>query len=404
MALTHAVSTNNYGPAHLIVATSVANGTHTTLTTAMADAVSGDTIFLRDSVTENVTLTAGVNITSWNGESLNTPTITGKLTMTTAGTCNISNIHLKTNSDFFLAVTGTLASVVNLYNCYLDCINNTGISYSSSSGSSAISILNCQGDVGTTGITLLSGSSSGRIDIFFSDITNSGASSTASTMSAGNLFFQYSRCFTRLDATGSTAVIKYLNLDTQAVTGTSLTVGSGEIHHCFFTSGSNSCVSIATGASLNNCVLRSSNTNAVGGAGTIEFSGLSFWGSSSLIGTTTQTPTSFRPGRVVWDEVTGTSQTALPNSQYIANNAGLVTITLPATFQVGDIVWIVGKGAGLWRLTANAGDTIHFGSQDTSAGGSLTATNKYDAVQVVGTVANSDWTVTGIAQGNLTVA
>lgn len=107
---------------------------------------------------------------------------------------------------------------------------------------------------------------------------------------------------------------------------------------------------------------------------------------------------------LTWTEVTGTSQNAAVNNGYIANNAGLVTITLPATFAVGEIVHVVGKGTGLWKLAANTGDTIHFGNQDTSAGGSLTATHRYDAVQVIGITANTDWCVTGVAQGNLTVA
>lgn len=109
-------------------------------------------------------------------------------------------------------------------------------------------------------------------------------------------------------------------------------------------------------------------------------------------------------GAITWNEVTGTSQNAAVNNAYIANNAGLVTITLPGTFAVGDIVWVVGKGAGLWVLDAPAGDTIHYGSQDTSSGGTITATNRYDAIQVVGTVADTEWTCTGISQGNLTVA
>jgi hypothetical protein len=108
-------------------------------------------------------------------------------------------------------------------------------------------------------------------------------------------------------------------------------------------------------------------------------------------------------GSFTWTEVTGTSQSASVNNGYIANNASLVTITLPSTFAVGDIVRIGGKGTGLWRLAANTGDTIHFGNQDTSASGSLTATNRYDSIEVVGITANSDWLVLS-SVGNLTVA
>lgn len=118
-------------------------------------------------------------------------------------------------------------------------------------------------------------------------------------------------------------------------------------------------------------------------------------GSITIAGTT---------GILAWTEVTGTTQAAAINNGYIANNAGLVTITLPATAALGSIIHVVGKGAGLWRLAANTGQTINFGSQSTTATGSLTATQQFDAIQVLCTTANTTWTCTGVAQGNLTVA
>ncbi len=93
------------------------------------------------------------------------------------------------------------------------------------------------------------------------------------------------------------------------------------------------------------------------------------------------------------------------NSGYIANNASQVIATLPSSSSVGDLVWIVGKGMGGWRIAQNAGQTIHFGNQDTTtgAGGHLDSTQRYDAVQLLCTAANTDWTCTGISQGNLDV-
>ena len=93
------------------------------------------------------------------------------------------------------------------------------------------------------------------------------------------------------------------------------------------------------------------------------------------------------------------------NNGYIANNAALVTATLPSTSAVGDLVWIVGKGAGGWQIAQNAGQTIHFGNQDTTmgAGGHLDSTNQYDTIQLLCTAANTDWTCTGISQGNISV-
>lgn len=104
-------------------------------------------------------------------------------------------------------------------------------------------------------------------------------------------------------------------------------------------------------------------------------------------------------------EVTSTSQTMAVNTGYIANNSALVTATLPSTSAVGDLVWIVGKGLGGWKIAQNAGQTIHFGNQDTTTGaaGHLDSSNQYDAIQLLCTSANTDWTCTGISQGNIGV-
>lgn len=104
-------------------------------------------------------------------------------------------------------------------------------------------------------------------------------------------------------------------------------------------------------------------------------------------------------------EVTGTAQAMAINNGYIANNIALVTATLPSTSAVGDLVWIVGQGAGGWQIAQNVGQTIHFGNQDTTMGigGHLDSTNQYDAIQLLCTAANTDWTCTGISQGNISV-
>lgn len=100
-------------------------------------------------------------------------------------------------------------------------------------------------------------------------------------------------------------------------------------------------------------------------------------------------------GAMTWTEVTGTSQAAAVNNGYITNNVALVTVTLPSTAAVGQRVAITGKGAGLWSLAQNAGQTVHFGSFDTTAGvgGSITASVRYDCLEVQCTTANTDWVV-----------
>ena len=107
---------------------------------------------------------------------------------------------------------------------------------------------------------------------------------------------------------------------------------------------------------------------------------------------------------MTWSEVTGTSQSAAVNYGYVCNNASLVTVTLPSTAAIGDLVACVGKGAGKFKLAQNAGQTTHFAgdSTTTGAGGSLTSDIQYGALEVVCITANTDFVVRH-AVGNFTV-
>ena len=64
------------------------------------------------------------------------------------------------------------------------------------------------------------------------------------------------------------------------------------------------------------------------------------------------------PNSIVWQTVSGTNQQAQPNMGYIATNPALVTITLPAVSAFGSRVRVVGTGAGGWRISQNAGQSI----------------------------------------------
>ncbi len=107
---------------------------------------------------------------------------------------------------------------------------------------------------------------------------------------------------------------------------------------------------------------------------------------------------------IPWNDVVGTSATLVVNEGFVSNNAGLVTLTLPVAAAFGDQFLIVGNGAGGWRVAQTAGQTIHILSSDTTtgAGGSLSSTNRYDAITLLCTVANTDFVVRD-SMGNLTV-
>lgn len=109
-------------------------------------------------------------------------------------------------------------------------------------------------------------------------------------------------------------------------------------------------------------------------------------------------------GNTPWTDVTGTSQTMLNNNGYVADNASLVTLTLPSTANFGDEIKIVGKGAGGWLIAQNAGQSIKFGNVSTTAGvsGSIASTNANDCVNFVCTTANTTFTVRGSVGQNIT--
>lgn len=111
-------------------------------------------------------------------------------------------------------------------------------------------------------------------------------------------------------------------------------------------------------------------------------------------------------GGFSWHVVTGTTQLMVANNGYIANNAGLVTLTLPSTSNVGDEIDVIGKGAGGWIVAQNALQSIVLGSSTTTvgAGGSLASSNAKDSFYMICTVANTEWTVgSGPQSSGLTV-
>ncbi len=106
---------------------------------------------------------------------------------------------------------------------------------------------------------------------------------------------------------------------------------------------------------------------------------------------------------LIWNDVTGTSQAALVENAYVADNVGLVTVTLPATMVLGDRVVVQGKGSGGWSLVANTGQTIHVGNTASGVAGHVASTNQWDCIELVCVTANTTW-ATRATIGNLTIA
>lgn len=166
-----------------------------------------------------------------------------------------------------------------------------------------------------------------------------------------------------------------------------------------FPSTSSTVLTTAQGTAVAAAAITSATTTINTSSATAPSSGQVLTATSSTTATW-QTPAA----GITWNTVSGTTQTAAVSNGYIANNAGLVTITLPTTAAVGSIIEVTGQGAGGWKLGQPASVLVNFGSitTTTGTGGSIASTNTFDSLRIVCIVANTTWNVLS-AQGNLTI-
>lgn len=360
------ISTNTFGVAKWVVSPDPTQGTHTTLSAAIASASSGDTIFVRDGTyTENPTLKPGITVSSLPGElTTGNVVVIGEWSFTGIGPCTISNLTLQTNSNYLLSVNGANASVVTIDSCYINCTNNTGINYTSSSASSSITLKNCSGNLSTTGISYFSSSSPGFLSIDNCILGNSGGSVTPSTISAGTVFFD--NCSINFPVTTSASGVylaEYCSIATSNVAAL-ITSGTGtenSIEFVQINSGSAPCFTLGAGttATVLNSRLNSSNTNAISGLGTLIYGGINFAVSTQFdtgltLSLNGSTPSNSAAGYVLTSTGTNTTPTWQANgvSAFLLN---IQTFTTSGTYTPYNmsgqtmkycIIELVGGGGG----------------------------------------------------------
>lgn len=270
-------------------------GNYTTIAAALSAASAGDTIFIKNGTyTENPALVAGINLCAFTCDGY-TPNviISGECTFSSAGTVAISGVELSTNSNYLLAVTGSTASIVNLVNCNINCLNHIGINHTSSSASSAVNLYNCTGNLGTTGISLFSKSSAGSLLLFGCNMTNTGASTTSTSCSAGTNTIIFSNlAFPVFGSLTSTVVLEFSIITTTVnAYGTSGTGTGHAVISCILNTGTVPGIAIGTGTTVTvtNTSFKTTNTNIITGAGTLKYLDLSCTSTGSGITATTAT-------------------------------------------------------------------------------------------------------------------
>lgn len=104
------------------------------------------------------------------------------------------------------------------------------------------------------------------------------------------------------------------------------------------------------------------------------------------------------------NNVTTGSATLAPFNSYLANAATLTTFALPTSgCAFGSTIIIVGAGAGGWKISQAAGQSLREGNvaSTTGATGFVQSGNQFNCAILYCTVANTSWTLFGV-QGNLT--
>lgn len=99
-------------------------------------------------------------------------------------------------------------------------------------------------------------------------------------------------------------------------------------------------------------------------------------------------------GGLGWVNI-GASQTLAVNTGYFCSSGGALSLALPTTSSVGDVIAVVLDGSTSWTVTQGAGQQMRIGNVETTsgAGGSIASTSVGDTIYFVCRTANTRWVV-----------
>lgn len=120
---------------------------------------------------------------------------------------------------------------------------------------------------------------------------------------------------------------------------------------------------------------------------------------STLVYFYTTTTSYFQTGGgLTFQEITSTGASMAAGNGYITNNASRVHMLLPTSAQLGQVFAVAGKGAGGWRITQNAGQTIWWDADNTTTGvsGYIESTSMKQVIYLLCIQANTDFEVLSV--------
>ena len=197
---------------------------------------------------------------------------------------------------------------------------------------------------------------------------------------------------------GTDALDNAINIGTAANAGRTITIGN--------TTGT-STLNFASGSGHINIPAFAEGSLITSAAGAIStVTGTAGWVLTANAAGTAPSFQAVPSGAFPWANTTVNASIVTQNG-YIANKAGLLTMTLPATSALGDTFRLVNINTAVgFRIAQNANQQIFFGTSSTTigVGGYIEATALYDAIECVciGAGASSTFAVVS-SQGNLTI-
>lgn len=105
---------------------------------------------------------------------------------------------------------------------------------------------------------------------------------------------------------------------------------------------------------------------------------------------------------ITWSTISASQTLAVQHGYFCISPGGALSLLLPATSVIGDIIEVTLDGATSFVITQGAGQSIRLGNLSTTAGvtGTLTTTQQGDTVYMVCQTANLKWNVLS-SMGNL---
>lgn len=292
VAGTNKITINPMSASRWIVDPLGVNGTHTTISAAIASASAGDLIvLLQGTYNESPVITKSLYFASYNQYTAfpNDVIVNGNWSINAAVNLYLYGLTLQNSAGSIISTTTTAAQAV-ISNCYLTIVaGQLGISQNASL--SNIYILNCTGIINNGG--QLFTVQQGDLWMYYCFFNTLGTEVSSSVGSGGTAIIRYSIISLSL-VTSSTGrfELSYSQFGATGQNATWITTagsqGNNIIYKCTFVSGTSSAISIGTGTEIimSDCAISSSNTNAIAGAGSLTYDVLEFPGTSSGIQST----------------------------------------------------------------------------------------------------------------------